>query len=350
MQEADRPLSENLTWHASKLLDKGYLDPERHGLDRLRNVIERRIISTKGDGIIEAHQRRLDSVFEKADAGISQDKAILTANRDALNASQDERREEFDRVRKNIASIGSVVGNARNKFEKDLDEAQGPLQDSITETIRKVMQEIDDDLARVPIDNMAGIAMGIGNHLYRSRNVLSDAIRDIVKKIEGMLNQAENDLSEQLLASGFTIEEPRYHLLPISSHTICKDVEEELRNNLNLETLQIIVKDATTLWQRIWDTSKGKDAAVKQLKIKLESLLQEILDELSGHIDRELRNRGQEALNTMEESCQRILGERQNLLEDLQKEISSDEDMRQEIDDQLVELDRAKTASGRTQS
>lgn len=343
MQEAGRPLSEDLTWHASKLSGKGYLDPERHGLDRLRNVIERQIIATKGDGIIEAHQRRLDSVFENADAGISQDKSILTAKRDAINASQEERREELDRVGGNIASISSVVGNARKKFEKDLDEAKGPLQESINETIRKVLQEIDDDLSRMRVNNMAGIAMGIGNHLYRNRNVLAQAIRDIVGKIEGMLNQAENDLSEKLLASGFTVDQgPWYHLLQISSHTICQEVEAELRNKLNHETLQSTVKAATTWWQRILDTSPGKSGAVKQLKIKLESLLQETLDGLSGHIDRELRNRGQEALKTMEESCQRILGERQKLLEELQEKISSDEDKRQEIDDQLVELDRRK--------
>ena len=343
MQKAGYPLSENLTGHARKLSGKGYLDPERHGLDRLRNVIERRIIATKGDGIIEAHQRRLDSVFENADAGISQDKAILMANRDAINASQEERHEELSRVRENITSIGSVVRNARKKFEKDLDEAKGPLQESINETIRKVLQEIDDDLSRMRVNNMAGIAMGIGNHLYRNRNVLAQAIRDIVSKIEGMLNQAENDLSEKLLASGFTVDqEPRYHLLLISSHTICQEVEAELRNKLNHETLQSTVKAVTTWWQRFWGTSPGKSEAVKQLKIKLESLLQETLDGLSGHIDRELRNRGQEALNTMEESCQRILEERQKLLEELQEKISSDEDKRQEIDDQLVKLDRRK--------
>ena len=238
MQEAGHPLSEDLTWNERELSGKGYLEPEKHGLDRLCNVIERRIIATKGDGIIAAHQSRLDSVFEKADAGISQDKAILTANRDALNASQDERRVELDRVKENISSISSVVVNARNKFEKGLDEAQGPLHESINETIRKVLQEINDDLGRAPIDNMAGIAMGIGNHLYRSRNLLSDAIRDIVSKIENMLNEAENDLSNKLLASGFTVEEPRYHLLPISSHTICKEVEEELRSRL--KTLDVV--------------------------------------------------------------------------------------------------------------
>ena len=344
MREAGRPLSDDLTWYAEELDGRGYLEPEQHGMERLRNVIEQRIISTKGDSIIEAHQRRLESVFEKADSGISQEKAILATNCDAIDASQEERSEESARIRKNIVSISSVVENERKNFEKTLDEAQGPLQESIKQTIDGVLRRIDDDLSSTSrIDSMAGLAMYIGNHLYQDRNVLSQTIRDIVSKIENRLNQAENDLSEKLLASGYTSDQgPRYHLLPISANIICKDVEAELSNDLNLETLQNTVEAATTWWQRVWHTSVGKSAAVKQLNLQLESLLQKNLDGLSKHIDRELRNLGQEALKTMEGSCQHILREKQKLLEELQVKISSDEDKRQEIDDQLVELDRRK--------
>ena len=343
MQEVGRPLSDDLTWYERELDGKGYLEPEQHGMERLRNVIEQRIISTKGDSIIEAHQRRLDSVFENAAVGISQNKAILTTARDAINASQEERNEELARIRTNIDSIDSVVGNARKHFVKSLDEAKGPLQESINKTISKVLQGIDDDLRGVPIDNMAGLAMGIGNHLYTHRNVLAQAIRDIVRTIEDTLNQAENDLSEKLLVSGFSFDQgPQYHLLPISANTICKDVEAELENDLNFETLQGTVKATTTWWQRFWDTSKGKKAAVKQLDSALKSLLQKELDKLSNYIGRELDNLGQEALRTMEGRCQDILEEKQKLLEELQETISSDEDKRQEIDEQLVELDRRK--------
>ena len=344
MQEEGRSLSDDLTWYAQELDGKGYLESEQHGMERLRNVIEQRIISTKGDSIIDAHQRRLASVFENAETGISQDKAILTASRDVINASQEERSEELKRIRKNIVSIDSAVRNARKHFEKSLDEAKDPLQESINETIRKVLQGINDDLRSVPvIDNMAGLAMGIGNHLYKHRNVLAQAIRGIVLTIEDTLNQAENDLSEELLASGFSFDQgPQYHLLPISANTICKDVGTELENNLNLETLQGTVKATTTWWQRLWDTSAGKDAAVSQLNLELEKLLQKNLDRLSDHIGRELNKCGQEALSTMQGMCEHILKEKEKLLEELQKTISSDEDKRQEIDDQFVELDRRK--------
>lgn len=340
MQEAGRPLSEDLPWHARKLSGKGYLEPERHGLDRLRDVVEQQIIATKGDGIIAAHQSRLDRVFEKASRGISDEQAGLTDELNDINSSQKERSKKLARMRENIASINSVVNNAREKFQKGLREAQGPLHDSINETIRKVLQEIDADLSgATEIDNMAGLAMGIGNRLSQNRNVLAKAIVAIVSDIEIMLNGAENDLSEELFASGFTA---RYHLLPISPHTICQQVEEELINNLKLEELQSVVKDATTWWQRFWDTRVGKHAAVSNLKTKLESRLRKTLKGLSEHIGRELRECGQKALNTMEWSCQHIIDERQDRLEKLQGEISSDEDMKQEIDDQLVELDRRK--------
>ena len=229
MQEADHELSEDLTWHARKLSNKGYLNPERHGLERLRNVIERQIIATKGDGIIQAHQRRLDSIFESADAGISQDKAISTANRDVINASTEKREEEAWRIKENIASVNSVVSNARKKFVRDLDEAQGPLHESIMETNNNVSREIAADLGQIKnIENLVGQAIwGIQSKLYSKRNDLADAIGGVVRKIESALNQAENELSETLLASGLTVDHvPQYHLLPVTSRTICKEAEE----------------------------------------------------------------------------------------------------------------------------
>ena len=257
MQEAGRPLSEDLTWHARELSDKGYLEPERHGLERLRNVIERRIIATKGDGIIQAHQRRLDNIFESADVGISQDKAILTANRDVINASTEKREEEARRIKENIASINSAVVNVRKKFVKDLNEAEGPLHESIMETIDNVGHGIAYDLGQIKnIKDLVDQAIwGIQSKLYSKRNDLADAIGDVVKKIESTLNQAENELSETLLASGLTVGHvPQYHLLPVTSRTICKEAEAELLNTLDHETLENAVREAASAWQRFFNT------------------------------------------------------------------------------------------------
>ena len=345
MQKADHELSEDLTWHARELSNKGYLNPERHGLEQLRNVIERQIIATKGDGIIQAHQRRLDSIFESADAGISQDKAILTTNRDVINASTEKREEEGRRIEENLDSIKSVVVNLRNKFVRDLDEALGPLHESILETRDNVSREIAADLKNIKdIDNLVGQAIwGIQSKLYNKRNDLADAIRDIVQKIEGALNQAENELSETLLASGLTVDYmPQYHLLPVTSRTICKEAEAELLNTLNHEILENTVRSAANGWQRFLNTQKGRSVAVEGVLPILEESLKTSLEKLYIRSDHELENLGEKALQAMEESCQRNIKEREKLLDELQEEISSDEDMRREIEDQIAELEQRK--------
>ena len=51
----------------------------------------------------------------------------------------------------------------------------------------------------------------------------------------------------------------------------------------------------------------------------------------------------------MEESCRRNLEERNKFLEELQEEISSDENMRREIEDRIAELERRKRQLGRAQ-
>ena len=121
---------------------------------------------------------------------------------------------------------------------RDLDKAQGPLHKSILETSNKVFQEITDDLRQIKdIDNLVAQAIwSIQKRLYNKRNDLAEAIEDILQKIEGALNQMENELSETLLASGLTDYVPQYHLLPVTSRTICKKAEAELLNTLDHET------------------------------------------------------------------------------------------------------------------
>ena len=92
---------------------------------------------------------------------------------------------------------------------KDLDEAQGPLHESIMETLDNVSREIDADLGQ--IKNIAILVdqaiWGIESKLYSKRNDLADAIGNVVKKNrKSTLNQAENELSETLLASGLTVD------------------------------------------------------------------------------------------------------------------------------------------------
>ena len=91
IQDAGRNLSEDMQWFAQDMSAKGYLDAEQHGVDKLRSLIERRIIANKGKGVVRAHQSRLTNLFERADRRLARDDADLRHNLEAMAASGEER-------------------------------------------------------------------------------------------------------------------------------------------------------------------------------------------------------------------------------------------------------------------
>ena len=336
MQQVGHRLSEDMEYYAEQLSAKGYLDPELHGLEKLRDLVERRIIATKGDGIIEAHQRRLDSVFESAFIRLSQNYAVLENNINAVNASRDERAKERKKVSESITFISSHIKKERVKFDKTLD-AYGVLDECIDTVSKKVSQEITEDIRHVQkIDNLASQAhWSLQHELHEERGSLTNGIHSLVNLIEKALDDAENQLSNDLLASGLGTRMPQTHLLPVSAQTICKDAEARLIENLDLDVLSKEVHEATNWLQRIFDTRTGKKVAVERLRPVLEKNLTDALQYICEHTKDELNKRGQEAFKSMEESCRDILEQRRDMLDELEHEDLSDEKKEAQLNEEL---------------
>lgn len=340
MQHAGRPLSDDMKWYVDKLSPKGYLEPDLHGIEKLRALVEQRIIATKGNGIIQAHQRRLDKVFEHAVTRLSQDRTVLEDNIKAVSASRTDRDKERDQIIRSINSISSHIDNAREKFNKELDESLSTLDESINGVSENVSRKIAETIDNVrQIDNMAGQAhWSLQHELYKERRILEKAIRDLVNRIQRMLDDEENQLSDALLASGLGARISQTHLLPISARTICKDAEAKLIANLDREALKEVVDEATAWWQRTFNTKGGRKDAAERLKPELGKILRKALLNIPEHTRRELNRLGQEALDSMKGSCRDILERRRELLEELEKGDLSDEEKEAQLNDELGEV------------
>ena len=342
MQHAGRPLSEDMKWHiGGELSAKGYLESELHGLEKLRTLVEQRIIATKGDGIIQAHQRRLDSVFEYAAKRLSQDRTVLENNINAVNASRTDRDKERKHVLESITSISSHINDARIKFNKELDDLYIILDERINEVSDKIYQKIANTIGNERrIDTLAVKGQwSLPHELHKERGTLAKAIRTLVNQIETMLNNTENQLSDTLLASGLGVRISQNHLLPVSARTICKDAEDRLAN-LDLDALNKVINESTTWWQRILNTSGGLRDAVARLEIELRKILKEALHNIPEHTKRELDKLGQEAFESMEGSCRDILERRRELLDELEKGDLSDEEKEAQLSKDLGEVEK----------
>ena len=340
MKHAGRPLSDDMKWHANRMSSKGYLKPELHGLEKLRGLIENRIIQSKGDGIIKTHQRRLDSVFERASRRFSRMKAVLNDSIDFAKASANDRAEERKKVSDNITSIASHIKEARIVFEKELEKAHSLLHEKFKGVQENILRKTHEEIENVrTIRNLAGEARwALSDAVYEERLGLQQPIRSLVGKVEEILDGAESQLSAKLLQSDLGARFPRTHLLPISARTICMYAEARFIDHLDREFLNEVIEDATTWWQRIFDTNKGQREAAEGLKPHLGETLQKCLDDINGETYRVLLGLGQKALKEMQESCSGLLDDRLNHLGELDKDDVADEERVEKLRKELREV------------
>lgn len=322
MQRDQRPLSDEMKWHAGKLSASGHLEPGLHGLEELRNLIERRIIATRGEGIIQAHQRKLDGLFEGAVRRLSNCEADLKNKINTVKVRREARAKEEKRVNQSINDLRKHIETSRANLEKELDKALSDLDGIIDGVTKKVHRTVSDDLDKVrQIGNLAGQARwAVNSSVFGERRSLTEAIRVLVNQIEPVLNEAETRLSEKLLASGDDAHMPRFHLLPVSARTICQDAEAKLIEILDRD-IDKEVRDSTKWVERNlpFPFGKGLRDAREHLKPSLGERVRKALNNVPEHTRREVENLAQKAFQEMEESLRDILERRRDLLDKLEK-------------------------------
>ena len=337
LQNAGRPLSDDMRFHASKLSAKGYLDPEKHGVDKLRDVIERRIIANKATNIIDSHQARLDSVFERAKRRLQTEAESLRSDLDVVDASTEERaKQRRDAYAANLA-IDTLLKDARAKFKIAFEAVLNKLDETLQRVTEAVSSGTVGRLKEVgQIDQLAPQARWIvQKELHRRRATIADSLMEVTREIERFLNGAEITLSDELDRHSLGSRVTRHHLLPLSARTICRAAEASLKDALDSVLLIEIVDKATNWWQRLWDTGKGRSAGVEALTPELEEKLEQAVENFSEHSSREMKAHGERALTSMVDSFRDINERITKTLDHLENSDQSDEAKGAEISGQL---------------
>ena len=343
MQDAERALSEDMRWHADKMCATGYLDAERHGVDKLRGLIERRIIANRGEGVIRAHQSRIANLFERADTRLAQEEADLRYNLEAVATSAEERAEEKRRLSQDILAVGEHFKRTRNDVSNDVDRLHITLDENLEVVREKVMQSVEESLQNAKVRGLAEQASwGIRDALYKERSTIAKQVRSIVEGVETKLNEAEGALSDEIMRSGIGRRITQTHLLPMSARSICKEAEEELIADLDQSGLPEVVDRATNWWQRTFNTRRGRNEGTTSLRGVLGEALKQALEVIPGQTERELKKLADEAVGSMEKSCRDSLEKRKGQLEALERQEASDEETRERIDRDLDDVEEKK--------
>lgn len=340
MRGAGRSLSEEMEWYAKKLTDTGYLQPEQHGMDRLRVFVERQILDNRGRGLIDSHGRRLSKLFEAATARLSRNRGAMVQGLNAAGASLDEIKAE----RKRLNSQRAEVPQVRDQLEKWLKTIiiQNAVRDicrGINEVQEHVHNEVSRKLDGVPFETMESVTtFTVTRELNTKREVIARPIERACENLSKRLEEAEDNYCEWLKKGELGSYQPRYHLVDVRPQTMCREMSDDLLRRLTRET-EGIVRDMTGWLERLLNLKRARDKAVVELKARAGKSLSSGLAEFEGHVRRELDRNVDHALREMEQHVTDLLQEIDKRIGEQQNRQSSVEEERKRIRDEMKAID-----------
>ncbi len=127
------PLDEDSKWYRERLGKSGFLNPERHGLGKLKAAIGSRLVQNKGESLLAAHRAKVHGVCTLVDNAIQMELASLKQK--MLDSSQS--REALEKER-------GLLLDSNNKAEKFRDRFRGDSDVKLQSVFRNLDKAISD--------------------------------------------------------------------------------------------------------------------------------------------------------------------------------------------------------------
>jgi len=131
------PLDGDSKWYRDKLDKAGFLNPERHGLGKLKAAIESRLVQNKGESLLAAHRAKVHGVCTLVDNSIRTELASLKQK--ILDSSQS--REALDKERGCLLDANNLAEKLYSKFRNDSDVNQQLIFRNLDQAVSDIREQ-----------------------------------------------------------------------------------------------------------------------------------------------------------------------------------------------------------------
>ena len=339
MRRAGRSVSEDMEWYVKKLAASGYLQPEQHGVDRLRDFVERQIIDNRGRGLVDSHGRRLGKIFEAAAARLSRNRGAMVQGLNAADASLDEIEAERKRLNSQRKEVSRVRDRQKNLLKTNvIQKAVRDIRRGINEVRKHVHNEVSMHLDGQALKNMESYTkFTITRELDTKRDVIAQPIDRASQDLSKRLEEAEDDFCKCLKGELGSYQR-WYPLVDVRPQTLCRDMTKDLLERLSRDT-RGIVHDMTGWLGRLLNLKRARGTAASELKNRAGESLRKGLAEFEEHVERELNSNVDGALREMEQHVTDVLQDIDKRIGEQQNRQSSGEETRKRIRDEMKVID-----------
>lgn len=255
-------LSQNFEYHADKLDEKGYLDPDRHGIEGLLDAICRTLMQNTAELLLVAHREFILKLFEKSLRQINIQREELTQKK-LLNI---EKKEVLEKKRAEISATKKFISNRFQYFqENDIASIRSKLDHELPYKMKSIKDQIIDIIEA----NIKQI-----NNIYRYENevlwIIKHTIEDYDQMIWETANEAATGLAKDLISSVERFKEDLQvdsilseELMQLTFQVHFSNLLYQLKifanNQFGSEVIADLVKENTNFLQRWFNTRGGRE-------------------------------------------------------------------------------------------
>jgi len=327
MDKAGLDLNENLEYYADMLDEKGYLEAKNHNLPLLEKAIENKLIKTKGDNLISAHQKTIETIFRKKIEGLEQEIVIIRDKLGDLQKNRKELEEELEIIKKVQKSFSLATDKFREEIEIKKKVEFETFEGSISKFTNKSKDEIESKLIKIKKlksykNEVKWIVKEAIDKNYNFLQVEVKKMRDnLTKYSEKEIKNLEYNLRDENRNFNFSITS---HIFTFFANDLSDNMKKISDKSLKSAKIDKIVSDKKGLF---WTTNEEKSDIYSSIKNKineyLEKALEDVKAELNDSIDKHIKGK---IIENIEKDTNKALEKKREHINNILKDMNSNKE------------------------
>jgi hypothetical protein len=324
MERSGVELTEELEAYREMLAGSGHLEDANHGLPKLRQLIEERLLSASGRDLIASHQEFILSLFERQSRFILKAREEIEDQLELLAADADELKSRQERIQTQLQYAHEQLTELKQRMHKLRKHSGERIEYTIDTAAKRISQTVKTKLDMTSsIDDLSRDAVWIiKDSIEEQRRTIRDSLsaeeRDLKTKAQAEFSRVAVELGEEGISCKANFE--------LGTYELSKELKKAISDSIQADDLKRLINDVTNWFKRVFNTSRGRKDARAELygwvrKWTEEHLAKELLINLEIKLS--------DATNIQ--------------IETIQSEVNQRLDAQRQLAEQLLQTDATRT-------
>ena len=289
MLTKELPLSEDLSYYAQQLDEKGFLEPENHKLSTLEKMIEQKLIENKGKNILESHSLFLDSIFKKRVAELEKRLEVKRSSLSDLFKTNEELKES----RESLNNILKFIAEERHNIDRNFDHlAKENLEIFHTLSIEQTKISIANTKKELEMITNTSIYKNevlwiVKNRLDNNFEELKESFKNIIDALTIQIQKEMDTLKYKLIEKDKDISiNLTFQTFFIYTLELISGIKELAEKEFKKENINETVNENTNIFQRTFNTTGG----LEKINSDIMSRIKIFFDKNSSNMEEEFKS------------------------------------------------------------